>query len=243
MPLSLANATSEPRAVLEGPALDVTVFDATLDANVVSTGARPVDRKRRFRWRGAFAIVLLGPTALAALVGRSLVDPHSWLAVALDACGWAAFVAGAGLRFWATLYIGGRKNDVVVAEGPYSLCRHPLYLGSLLLALAGVFFLKSAVVGLALALVATAYARFTVPAEEEYLAARLGHPYWEYCQRVNRFWPSWGGLRTSARLTIDVHSLYLESARASRWMWLPILAAILAHARTAPWWPRLFDLP
>ncbi len=36
------------------------------------------------------------------------------------------FLAGAAFRFWATLYLGGRKDAVVVDTGPYSLCRHPL---------------------------------------------------------------------------------------------------------------------
>lgn len=33
-------------------------------------------------------------------------------------------------RFWAILYIGGRKNAAVTQDGPYSICRHPLYLFS-----------------------------------------------------------------------------------------------------------------
>ena len=33
-------------------------------------------------------------------------------------------------RFWAILYIGGRKNQMIMLDGPYSICRHPLYLFS-----------------------------------------------------------------------------------------------------------------
>lgn len=37
-------------------------------------------------------------------------------------------VIGAVLgRFWAILYIGAMKNRTVMDEGPYSVCRHPLY--------------------------------------------------------------------------------------------------------------------
>jgi protein-S-isoprenylcysteine O-methyltransferase Ste14 len=205
--------------------------------------ARPVDQQRRFKWRGALGVVLLTPAALVAIVANPLVMPHSWLAVAIDGVAWAAFAAGAGFRFWATIYIGGRKNDQVVTDGPYSLCRHPLYLGSVLLVLSGALFLKSLLFALALALLATAYFMFTVPAEEEYLTARLGEPYRRYCQQVNRLWPSFRRVRTDARLTVDVHSLYLECARASRWIWLPLLGAIIGQLRTAPWWPRLFDIP
>lgn len=30
-------------------------------------------------------------------------------------------------RLWCALYISGRKNNTLVTSGPYSLCRHPLY--------------------------------------------------------------------------------------------------------------------
>jgi protein-S-isoprenylcysteine O-methyltransferase Ste14 len=186
---------------------------------------------------------LLTPAGLIAIVTNPLVTPNSWLAVAIDALGWGVFVAGAGLRFWATLYVGGRKNDQVVADGPYSICRHPLYLGTVLLVLSGALFLKSLLFAFGMALLAIAYVRFTVPAEEEHLAARLGEPYREYCQRVNRLWPSSKHFHTDARIDVDVHSLYLEWARASRWIWLPLLGQIVSQLRAQPWWPRLINIP
>lgn len=188
-------------------------------------------------------MVLLAPAAIVTILASPTVKPDSWLDIAIDALAWVAFLAGAGLRFWATLYIGGRKSDFVVSEGPYSICRHPLYLGSVLLVLSGALFLKSLVFAAALALLATAYFMFTVPAEEEYLSARLGEPYREYCQRVNRLWPSFRHFQTPARITVDVHSLYLEFARASRWLWLPLFGEIIGHLRAEPWWPRLFSVP
>ena len=204
---------------------------------------RSVVHRRRFKWRGAVGVVLLTPAALVAILASPRVMPDSWLDVGIDALAWVAFLAGAGLRFWSTLYIGGRKSDFVVQEGPYSICRHPLYLGSVLLVLSGALFLKSLLFSGALALLALAYFLFTVPAEEEYLSARLGEPYREYCRRVNRLWPSLRTFETPARITVDVHSLSLECARASRWIWLPLVGEIIGHLRAAPWWPRLFTVP
>jgi protein-S-isoprenylcysteine O-methyltransferase Ste14 len=204
---------------------------------------RSVVHRRRFKWRGAVGVVLLTPAALVTILAKPLVTPNSWLDVGIDVLAWATFLAGAGLRFWATLYIGGRKNDMAVAEGPYSLCRHPLYLGSVLLVLSGALFLKSIVFAAALAVLAMAYFRFTVPAEEEYLQARLGEPYREYCRRVNRLWPSFKSYQSAPRITVDVHSLYLECARASRWIWLPLFGEIIGHLRSMPWWPQLLSVP
>src|SRR5678815_2034772 len=136
------------------------------------TANPPIDvpsvvHRRRFKWRGAVGVVLLTPAAVFTVLADPLVTPDSWLDVGIDALAWVAFIAGAGLRFWATLYIGGRKSDFAVTDGPYSLCRHPPYLGTVLLILSGALFLKSSVFAGALALLAVGYFMFTVPAEEE----------------------------------------------------------------------------
>ena len=39
-------------------------------------------------------------------------------------------VIGIAGRLWSTLYIGGRKSALVVADGPYSITRNPLYVFS-----------------------------------------------------------------------------------------------------------------
>ena len=41
-------------------------------------------------------------------------------------------------RMWCAQYIAGYKNDVLVREGPYSVCRNPLYFFSFLGASASV---------------------------------------------------------------------------------------------------------
>ena len=199
-----------------------------------------VVERRRFRWRGAIGVCLLAPAAIVASLSEPLVAANSRLDFACDALAWVAFLCGAGLRFWATLFVGGRKNEVVVADGPYSLCRHPLYLASIVLGFSGALFLKSPLLAVASAVLAAAYCLLTIPAEEEHLSATLGVPYRDYCTRVNRLWPSFRQFQTPPRVTIDVHALYLEAARASRWVWLPLIGAALGHARAAGWWPQLF---
>lgn len=70
--------------------------------------------------------------------------PHSALrAMGFELAGWLLFLAGAFYRWWATLYIGGRKSKSLVCDGPYSTCRHALYFGTFLMVLAIAVFAES----------------------------------------------------------------------------------------------------
>ncbi len=175
------------------------------------------------------------------LFSTPFVSEGSWFAGAIEVMAWVTFVAGTLFRFWATLYIGGRKETILVADGPYSICRNPLYLGSFLLALATALFLQSLLCVMAVVIVTLIYMLTTVPVEEKFLRSRHGAEYEAYFRHVPRYWPSVHRFETPAKLTIDIHRLRLECARASRWVWLPLLGVLLPYLRAQPWWPILFQ--
>lgn len=205
--------------------------------------ARTVAESARFRWRGAVGVVVLVPAFLVTLFSTPAAPAWSWMGVLLGVAGWAAFVAGAAMRFWATLYIGGRKERDLVTEGPYSLCRNPLYVGSLLLMVAAGLLMKSLVFVVAVAAVALVYLITTVPAEEQYLRATHGDAFDRYAARVPRIVPSLAAFHTPERIEVNVRTLGLECARASRWIWLPVVALAVAWLRQHPDWPTFFTLP
>lgn len=99
----------------------------------------------------------------------------------------ALVVSGLLLRAWAAGTI--RKDEVLTTTGPYAFVRHPLYLGSFLiavgLALAGGHWLWPSAVGAYFGLV---YAR-TLREETERLTALFGHAYVEYAARVPALLP------------------------------------------------------
>lgn len=92
-------------------------------------------------------------------------------------------------RMWCAQYIAGYKDGVLVREGPYSVCRNPLYFFS---------FLGCAGVGLcteSLSLAAMLIMGFAViypviiRSEEQKLLRLFGKPYEEYLADVPRFIP------------------------------------------------------
>jgi protein-S-isoprenylcysteine O-methyltransferase Ste14 len=196
-----------------------------------------------FRFRGVVAAALGAAFGAMAIFSPPLFAEAQWERVPLEVLGWLTFFAGAGLRFWATLYIGGRKRLIVVSEGPYSICRNPLYLGTFLIALSVAIILQS-VTFLACVLVgAIFYAWATVPAEERYLSRQLGEGYMRYCQEVPRFIPRLSNFGTPATIVVSVRALRLECNRAARWVMLPVLADLLCRLRAEDWWPHWVNLP
>jgi hypothetical protein len=82
----------------------------------------------------------------------------------------------------------------------------------------------------------------TIPIEEKLLRQVLGAPYEEYCRRVPRLWPKFSLFQTSPTITVTTAGLWTECRRAARWIWLPVIAAVLAYARNQPSWPHWFHL-
>lgn len=197
-----------------------------------------------FRWRGANGMLFMAPFVVLSVLSVPRIREGSWGGLALDDLGWALFVGGVAVRFWATLYVGGRKSREVVCDGPYSVCRHPLYLGTALLLLSVSAFLKSAtcVVGVLLAM--SAYRLLTVPAEERALRQKLGADYEAYAARTPRF-PTlrpWH-IRSADFINVKVKSLAIEFRRTILWLGFPLALALLNRFRELPWWPHPLRLP
>jgi len=51
----------------------------------------------------------------------------------MDWLGYTFLVAGLGLRMWSMFYLGSRKSRELVTEGPFSICRNPLYVGTFMI--------------------------------------------------------------------------------------------------------------
>jgi protein-S-isoprenylcysteine O-methyltransferase Ste14 len=209
----------------------------------MSTAAVSNRRNWLVRSRAWVGILIITPFAILALLSVPISGRGSWGDLRFDLIGWLFFVAGAATRWWATLYIGGRKTRSIVCDGPYSLCRNPLYIGTFLMGVSVAIFIESLTFAVGLLLASVYYLSITVPAEEQKLRAKWGEEYESYCQRVPRFWPRFSNFHTPDSITVNVDGLMAEVWRTSRWLWIPVLAELIEHVKGEPWWPRLFHLP
>jgi protein-S-isoprenylcysteine O-methyltransferase Ste14 len=106
-------------------------------------------------------------------------------------------------RTWCTLYIGGRKSREIVATGPYSVSRNPLYLFSFV-GIAGIGAQAGSIIlGPILVLVALAIFLPVIEREEAALSRRFGPDYDSYRARVPRFGPRLSAWQDMEMVTVS----------------------------------------
>lgn len=195
------------------------------------------------RARGWISLVLLVPIGILAVLSKPHLDFDGLPEFLLEVAGWMLFLGGAILRWWATLYIGGRKNLELVTLGPYSVCRNPLYVANGLMALSVALFLQSFSLFAAIVLVGVTYLAVTVPTEERRLLQLHGCVFTDYCQRVPRFVPRFALHQTPASLDVEFSGIQSEFRRMWHWSALPMGCYLIEHLRMLPTWPTPFTLP
>lgn len=196
-----------------------------------------------FRNRGLLGAAILAPLAFAAAFSPPRIPEDEPLAWSLNAGAWGFFLLYASIRIWATLFIGGNKDLRLQTDGPYSVCRNPLYVGSFCFALALTCLLKSATFATGVILAFVIYLNFVVRAEEHFLGIRFGEDFTNYCRRTPRFWPRWSSFNSPSHLRVDVKRLRQEFVRLSRAALIPILLEVMMKFRGNANWPHWFNLP
>lgn len=136
-------------------------------------------RRMHHTWIGALVAVAMFLFAGPILAYEEVFE---WL-------GYPFLLAGVLGRMVASMYIGGRKSATVIATGPYSVVRNPLYVCSLS-GVIGVGLVTGMLTLLAL-FIATflLYYRDVVRREERHLEQTFGDEYRAYKRRVPRWLP------------------------------------------------------
>jgi protein-S-isoprenylcysteine O-methyltransferase Ste14 len=184
------------------------------------------------RLRATFAIYL-GLVAASAVVGPDNVDPPWYYASGV--LGFTCVTLACLGRLWTSVFIAGHKDVELVTTGPYELCRHPLYAGSMLGAL-GLGLTSCSV--LLCAIVVTLIAALVIYAaacEEEFLLDAFPEQFKDYVAAMpNKWWPR--RRRTALPEHLDVHPLVYWKAflDAGSFFLLYLLVALATEYRLLP---------
>ena len=82
-----------------------------------------------YRSRAWLSLLVIAPAAILTVFSSPVLVFNDLSTILLAGIGWLFFCSGAFFRWWATLYIGGRKDKShLICEGPYSVIRQPLSL-------------------------------------------------------------------------------------------------------------------
>lgn len=210
------------------------------ETNVVEHSPAQKARTRRrllvSRFFGLAAVVAM------LFVGSAWSLPSPLLAESLFAIGLVLVIVGALGRLWCQAYISGRKMQVLVAVGPYSLCRHPLY-----------FFSSVGAVGLGLCthtlsgglLMATAFAVYypwAIRGEEAFLSS-IFPGYAQYSDSVPAFFPRLSGYAEAERIDLCPRRLRREILATAGAFAFVCFAEVVDGLHRAGMLPTLFLVP
>lgn len=107
-----------------------------------------------------------------------------------DFIGYAFIITCALGRIYASVFIGGQKNDTLITWGPYSLMRNPLYFFSLL-GITGIAIMSHSIIATVIAFSTTFFLyRSLIAREEKYLEEKFGNRYLRYKYQTPSLFPS-----------------------------------------------------
>ena len=154
--------------------------------------------------------------------------------------GYFLLLAGIGLRMWSTLYIGQRKSKQLITDGPFSMCRNPLYFGSLLVAIGASFCFENLVLLVFVLLVLVPIHLLVIFAEEKKLAGNFGAPYEQYKKMVPRLWFAFSRFKNPPMIEVSTKAVARATMEMIMLLLIPPLGDLieLLHAKgiLPVWW-------
>lgn len=151
-------------------------------------------RTRKGPWERArtrLSKVVGGLLLVMAGLSESNWEPHhNTFATFLYALGLVIVSIATSGRIWCSFYLSGRKDSALTTEGPYSLCRNPLYFCSALGVVGIGFCTETLTIPVVFALIFSLYYPGIIGREEQRLLQIFGEPYARYLKDVPRFFPS-----------------------------------------------------
>jgi protein-S-isoprenylcysteine O-methyltransferase Ste14 len=149
--------------------------------------------------------------------------------------GFFLLVTAALGRVWCLSYIAGVKNDVLVAEGPYSVVRNPLYVFNFIGAVGFGLVVKNPILA---ALLAVAFAIFypsVIRHEEEVLTQAFGERFARYCAATPRWFPRWSNFHEPDSWNINPRRFRAGLLDAMWFLWAFLIWDVLEKSGALQW--------
>lgn len=181
------------------------------------------------RFRIATSRLAAGALFALAAVTQHAWPEDSWMDFGLEISGLVLVLCAVIGRSWCTLYIAGRKDRVLVTEGPYALCRNPLYFFSALGAVGVAAGTETWTFVVGVALLFALYYPWVIREEEKKLLALHGERFAQYRQQVPAFFPRLSALRAfreAEELTVNPR-LFRKHLFSVIWF---VVAYLLVHS-------------
>jgi protein-S-isoprenylcysteine O-methyltransferase Ste14 len=162
-----------------------------------------------------------------AIFVRPSWDPEATSAFFVELAGYVFLILGLSVRIWSILYVGGRKSQELVTDGPYSLCRNPLYVGTFLLTIgAGLCFENLLMLLAMLGIIVPAHV-VVARLEEKHMVAKFPQEYPLYAKEVPAFWPRLRNYHSKETLTISTQAIRRIAVDTSGIILIPMIEDFL----------------
>ncbi len=183
----------------------------------------------------------------AVLILTIFITGSRWEQQALMPTGlfvFGAILCGIGTlgRLWCSTYIAGYKDDRLITQGPYSLCRNPLYFFSAIGALGVTLATETLSIPLLILIAFGLYYPFVIKDEERALEKRYASAYLSYRTETPIFIPKLSSFSEPAEYLIRPPVLKRHFMDAIWFVWFFGMVAGIVKLHTVGHLPTLLSI-
>jgi len=208
---------------------DANAIEPHYSASVPCSSPGDVRDATVYRIRLPVTVICIGTGVALTLIGDSGTLQHWALRWSLATAGLVTVILGAAVRLTSLASIGERKTRRLVTTGPYSLCRNPLYLGTLFIVLGFLGVWQSFPLTILVVPVILLYRNGVVPIEEKVLLKHHGNEFIAYCTRTPRWIPRLNGYVAEENLAVQSTGFRKEAEASLWWAGLATLSLWARH--------------
>lgn len=165
-------------------------------------------------------LIALFCALLFALTG-SMAESGSYKHEAFDFIGYILITACALGRVYTTAFLGGHKNRDLIAYGPFSVVRNPLYIFSWIGVLGISLASMRPLIMIAAPLLIGAVYYFLIRREEVFLQEKFGQKYYQYASQTPRLIPNFTLYKSPAYVSMNTDRL-LAGVLDAVWWFVPL---------------------